>query len=50
VRPNNPVNRGMVNSVSHLVKVEELDGDAHQPTASNSRPAHGPDERETPCH
>jgi large subunit ribosomal protein L30 len=28
VRPNNPSIRGMVNSVSHLVKVEELSGDA----------------------
>ena len=28
VRPNNPSIRGMVNSISHLVKVEELDGDA----------------------
>lgn len=28
VRPDNPSIRGMVNSVSHLVKVEELSGDA----------------------
>jgi large subunit ribosomal protein L30 len=28
VRPNNPSIRGMVNSISHLVKVEELTGDA----------------------
>ena len=28
VRPNNPSIRGMVNSISHLVKVEELSGDA----------------------
>ena len=28
VRPNNPSIRGMVNSISHLVKVEELGGDA----------------------
>ncbi|MFN8676209.1 MAG: 50S ribosomal protein L30 [Thermomicrobiales bacterium] len=28
VRPDNPSIRGMVNSISHLVKVEELSGDA----------------------
>jgi len=28
VRPDNPAIRGMVNSISHLVKVEELSGDA----------------------
>lgn len=28
VRPDNPSIRGMVNSVSHLVQVEELAGDA----------------------
>jgi large subunit ribosomal protein L30 len=27
VRPDNPSIRGMVNSISHLVKVEELSGD-----------------------
>jgi large subunit ribosomal protein L30 len=29
VRPDNPSIRGMVNSISHLVKVEELNGDAN---------------------
>jgi len=29
VRPDNPSIRGMVNSISHLVNVEELTGDAH---------------------
>ena len=33
VRPDNPSIRGMVNSISHLVKVEELSGDAA--TATN---------------
>ena len=28
VRPDNPSIRGMVNSISHLVRVEELSGDA----------------------
>lgn len=28
VRPDNPSIRGMVNSIRHLVKVEELDGEA----------------------
>ena len=28
VRPDNPSIRGMVNSISHLVKVEELSGDS----------------------
>jgi large subunit ribosomal protein L30 len=28
VRPDNPSIRGMVNSISHLLKVEELSGDA----------------------
>ena len=28
VRPDNPSIRGMVSSISHLVKVEELSGDA----------------------
>jgi large subunit ribosomal protein L30 len=34
VRPDNPSIRGMVNSISHLVKVEELSGDA---TAAESK-------------
>ena len=33
VRPDNPSIRGMVNSISHLVKVEELSGDAAAATS-----------------
>ena len=33
VRPDNPSIRGMVNSISHLVKVEELSGDAATATS-----------------
>ncbi|MCA9879045.1 MAG: 50S ribosomal protein L30 [Thermomicrobiales bacterium] len=33
VRPDNPSIRGMVNSISHLVQVEELAGDAAEATS-----------------